>query len=239
MNNHSTTCIDVRRSLLIDPSHLPCEYHSHIAECVSCASFKDNIQQFNEDIKESLTIPVPNALSARILHNHHHGKRKQKIKQRIAGFSLAATLLLAVGMLTSLNHSQTSASLAELAINHVTDELDHLYIKNNVSMEKLNRVLAYKQLKVSQSLGKVNYAGKCFVANKSAIHIVLEGRTGPVTLLVIEGKKLAHKEFIKSKRFSGVIVPMAANNKNLAIIGEPDEPISELENQILPLLQSV
>ena len=230
-------CIEVRRNLLADPCSDGVDIISHIEGCESCATFKRSMQVFDHRLFEAMNTPVPDELPARILLKHHHAHRQQGIKRRILGLSLAATLLLSVGTIASLSMLSPVSSLGEIAIAHVNSELEHLKTKQTVNLSEVNRILATRQLKISQAFAKVNFIGMCSLERKSVVHIVLEGKAGPVTLLLIQGKRIDTKETIRDRRFKGIIVPGIKGN--IAIIGEQDERISDIEHQLLPLLQTV
>ncbi len=86
-------------------------------------------------------------------------------------------------------------------------------------------------MNVSESLGTVNYAGNCDIRNKQkGAHIVLQGKKGPVTVLIMPAEEVTARRRISDQRFHGVIIP--APRGSYAIVGEHDEALEPYVKQL-------
>ena len=71
----------------------------------------------------------------------------------------------------------------------------------------------------------VTFAKDCWIANGKAMHLIVKGQTGAVTMLMIPGSVATSEFKIADERFRGIVLPTAAGT--LVVIGNKQEPIEE------------
>ena len=83
----------------------------------------------------------------------------------------------------------------------------------------------------------VIYAGACQIQRHLGTHLVLQSRTGPVTVLLMPGEYVARHMAIRDPHFQGVILPV--RNGSIAIVGQNAASIEPIEHELHNLLEVV
>lgn len=141
-------------------------------------------------------------------------------------FAIAASLLFAIGLgfitniFTSL--SDSSLTLEDVAINHVTNEIDHLSENNNIQLAKLNSILKPFNIQFKMPMGKINYAGTCPIRNSKGVHIILQNKNAIATLLLMPGEYIKRRRSDSKGDFKTTLIP--THNGSIAIVTEKDNP---------------
>lgn len=223
-------CLKFRRSIMVEPDIQEAEVLVHAEGCKTCASFFRKQLDFDKNLRNVAMMPVPEQLASRILLHQRTNVNRQVARQR-RWYAVAASIVLAVAVIIGVEQQITSVSVEELVIAHINDEPQHLKDQLNVQQPEFDKVLADIGLKVSSSVGRVNYAGGCNIRNKEkGAHLVLQGNKGPVTVLFMPGETVATRTPIQDKRFHGVIFP--AQHGSIAVVGEKGELIEAVEQKI-------
>ncbi len=84
---------------------------------------------------------------------------------------------------------------------------------------------------MKRNVGLVTYAQSCIINGKTIPHLVIQGEKGPITLLLMPEEMIDGAMTLDGKGVNGVIIPMG--NGSIAIIGERDEPLDEIEQRII------
>ena len=230
-------CLDVRRHLDSDPANKTDALASHLSSCAACSEYAQHIEKSEKKLLSALTTDVPDGLAYRILlAKDIHVQQKNK-QSRLRLYSIAASLLLTVGLVSTLLFVNHPYSLQQVALQHIQDELRHLSDRKNVQLSTLNNVLSPFSVKFNNMIGTINYAGACNIRNNRGVHIVLQGKTEPVTLLIMPGEYVKQRQHINGKQFKGVIVPV--KNGSIALIGRSASEIDTLEKTLQRSLQFI
>jgi hypothetical protein len=144
---------------------------------------------------------------------------------------VAASFVAAMGIaLWTLNDSH--AALAEEIFTHMYQEgqLDNA----GATLIPLNTVNARMEswmgahLDLADADMKVTFAKDCWVAKQMAFHMIMQGKNGAVTVMMIPGKD-QHDEFnISDAQYSGLVTP--TDGGYLVVVGNKQEPIAEYRN---------
>lgn len=191
--------------------------------------FVDELQHFDKKITDAMNIQPPEGLAERIMLSQkldQHNQQKHRIKY---GLSIAASVLLIFGLLFSFI-LPTQLSVDQEVLAHIYEELNHLDDHQNKNIIQVNNLLADYGAEIKQDIGKVNYLGSCDIANKKGIHIVLQGETGPVTVMMMPKIDVANTSTFSDNRFKGTIIQTAKGS--MAIVGEKNESLDNIK-QIL------
>ena len=77
----------------------------------------------------------------------------------------------------------------------------------------------------------MTYARSCVINGKTVPHLVVQGESGPVTLLIMPDEKIDSAVSLVEEGVNGVILPVG--DGSIAIIGEREERLDEIEEQVI------
>jgi hypothetical protein len=238
-------CDDFRHQLLVDPSCKDAEFVHHAATCPDCAPEARRALAFEAKLRAALaaeTRPhrIPTAKPVEFSADRAQGRR-------IIARAIVGTLILGLGfnlwfgggidrgMGPIVTASTAGTPLATAILDHIDSEPAALAAEHPVPEPTLALLLVSTGIRIApRALGPelrpVRYAARCSLRDRDVIHLVLTGETGPVTLLLMPNEPVARAERIRSGRLEGLIVP--AGRGSLAIIGEPEEPVTWIARRI-------
>lgn len=165
------------------------------------------------------------------------GAKKQSVFQY---FAVAASLILAVGIVFSLsiNGGPSSADIVfgnELLahLHHDIEEIDDITNGETyavLGLDEVNTSMANAGTRLASSNGAQQYevrsAKPCEIlpAYQSA-HLVLEGSHGAVSVIVINNSPVDVEFSFRDDRFNGIVVPMEQGN--MILVGEKNEDLNQ------------
>ncbi|VAW91158.1 hypothetical protein MNBD_GAMMA22-2651 [hydrothermal vent metagenome] len=228
-NIKTMNCLDVCRELRTDWYTTNASIKNHLLSCENCCAYQKQQEKLNDELQYAINIDVPQNLVSGILLQQSINEKKQLGFRRNRTYAIAASLLLSVGILSGVLWFNTATTLQQVVLNHVINEQQHLLDDNNVQLANLNRLLQGFNLRLDSSLGKINYAGSCNIRGSKGVHLVVQTKTGPVTILLMPNEKLSNRETVRNSQFSGSVVPI--NNGSFAIIGGSQQSLSILEQR--------
>jgi Protein of unknown function (DUF3379) len=228
-------CLEFRRQLLAEPQARSAELAEHRLACAACAEFASRLQGFEQVLKEAARVVVPEGLASRIILRQRMALRQQSFWRR-GLFALAATVVLTLGVLLVLPQ-QAPLSLEESVLAHVNDELKHLAEHHDVSLDKVNSGMKNYGAQLTAAVAKVNFAMPCDMRKSKGYHMVLQGETGPVTVLIMPGDYIEQRKMVADQRFQGVIVP--TTNGSMAIVAETSRDLTHVEQRLKDSLQFI
>jgi hypothetical protein len=79
--------------------------------------------------------------------------------------------------------------------------------------------------------GLITYARSCVINGHTVPHLVIQGETGPVTVLLLPDEMIDAAIQLEGVGIRGVILPVGSGS--IAIIGERDEPLEKMEKLIV------
>lgn len=224
-------CLEFRRQLLIDPFQKDEAFMQHFSECASCAEEAQRAWQFEETLRQAAFAEPSPGLESRVLLADSMDKRR--MPPAALGWAMAAALTLAVGLSGWFGMHSTSleaAPLQTVVLQHIEDEADHLVDNRNVQPASLKPLLAEFGARLNGNLGQIRYGGRCHIRKHAGVHLVLNGREGPVTVLLMPKEPVPAERNFSSSRFNGVIVPTAYGS--MAVVGEKSEPLRQTVNKL-------
>jgi hypothetical protein len=71
----------------------------------------------------------------------------------------------------------------------------------------------------------VTFAKDCWIAKVKAMHLILKGKAGPVTMIMLPSSVASSEFNIADERFRGIVTPTPGGT--LVVIGNKQEPIEE------------
>ena len=124
------------------------------------------------------------------------------------------------------------SSLAEEVLAHLDHEPKALRVTDRaVSDRRLYSVVTPDIASMDRSAGLISYAQTCVINGREVPHLVLQGERGPVTILLMPDESVEGATALEGEQVDGVILPVG--DGSIAIIGERDERIDEIQQRIL------
>lgn len=150
-----------------------------------------------------------------------------------AWIALAASVaVVALIGLRFLDSGKSYPSLAAEVVAHLDHEPQALVATSTpVAERRLQRVVNNDGVQLDSGVGLVTYARSCVINGNSVPHLVIQGRSGPVTLLLMPDEKVDMTELLEGENINGVILPVG--DGSIAIIGERDEDLSRIQQQVV------
>jgi len=222
-------CLDARRAILTEPQNLSEALHEHVRSCNACAAFKKDQLIFEQQLVDTMKVEAPEGLASRILLAQSTGKVQLQTKQRRI-YAIAASFVLAVGVMIGVQLLPNTQPVEQLVLSHVHNEAKHLKDHLNVGGTKLQTIFSKLNMKVSGTFGKVNYAGNCDIRKRDGAHLIIQGKFGPVTVLIMPFEKVTKRLEMHDQRFHGVVIPTLRGS--FAIVGEHDEILEPYVKQL-------
>lgn len=173
-------CLDFRREALAQPLRLAIVARQHADECSECRAFLERQRSLDADLFDAMRVPAPDGLADRVLVAQ--GIRR---RPRAWGWALAASIVLAAGLVAFVAPELAGRALAGEAIAHVKEEPQSFTIARRHAPETLSAELAVQGVRLARTLGEVTYAQFCPMGEVKARHLVVSTDAGPVTLLLI------------------------------------------------------
>lgn len=228
-------CLEFRRQLLTEPGAVDPSLVAHEHDCEQCGLFAQNEARLERSLKEALSIDVPKGLAERIKMRQGIVEEVHRKHVRPWKYALAASLLLVTVIVVFIGYqtqrlSETEALLQQAVFDHIRGELQSLVAQQDIELEQLNLLLKPLGGRASSKIGKVNYASRCEINEHLGVHFIVDGRSGPVTVIFISNEQVKRDSRIKNARFDGMLIP--AGKGSLAIVGERGEVLNELTERL-------
>ena len=123
-------------------------------------------------------------------------------------------------------------SLAEEIVAHLDHEPYALRVTDKaVSDARLTRIVPANLATLDHSAGLITYAQNCKIRGKVSPHLVIQGKNGPVTVILMPEVRVQSAEPIEGESINGVILPVG--DGSIAIIGEKDEDLAPIQRNII------
>ena len=218
-------CLEFRYRLSTNPRDRSADLLAHREACPACAAFAADTARCEVDLAEAARLPVPTTLAARLVLNQtiHHTRRRRMLAS-------AALALAALGVAAGAWWTWHPVTLEEAVVAHVLEERELLAATGPASPAEVAGVLRAAGLAPRAEIGEVRYAGVCRIGRHTSGHLVLPGRRGPVTVLLLPQEPVAAARRLERDGFQGMIVPTGRGS--MAILGEPGEELAPVERRL-------
>lgn len=224
-------CFEFRRVCIAEPRSLDVEFRRHRAECPGCAAFAEREEGFERVLAKAVQIDVPPELNARLILR----QTTQRAFRPTRVFAYAASLLVVVAAVLGVLWDQRAQGIDELVMGHILDEPEHLMSQDEVPVERAAAVLARIGVPLRGDLGVIRFADLC--PGRPGAHLVLAGRNGPVTVMIMPTRPVSTRQVLAHGGFSGIVVP--AGTGSVAIVGLPGEPLDEHEQRLRAAMSEI
>lgn len=216
-------CDEYREAINADPSESFAGGGAHAAECPSCSAYKAEVRALDARIAAALAIPVPAyeatvpAYEAPVSHS--------ALPTWIA--LAAAVAIVGVFALRELAPDANHVPLAEQVLAHMDHEQASRRVTSvAVTEQRLEHVLYPQVSTMDLDSGVVSYAESCVINGNTVPHLVVQGRTGPITLILLPDEPIDAAIPLSGDNVHGVILPVG--NGSVAITGQRHDQLNEI-----------
>jgi len=230
---------DYEFDIIADPSADIDESGLDEAGVEAARALRDEMRALDARIARALAIDVP-ALKMPDLppietddNVTHIATSNKRPSLAPAWLAMAASVaLVAVIGAQFLTSGADRSSLAAEVIAHLEHEPAALTVTTTpVDERRLASVVSDGGADINRNVGLITYARSCVINGKTVPHLVMQGESGPITLLLMPGEAIDEAIPLSGDSVTGVILPVS--NGSIAIIGEHNEDIGRIEKQVI------
>ncbi|NIY91427.1 DUF3379 domain-containing protein [Vibrio diazotrophicus] len=233
--------LEFRRRVMSEPKQKSGEYSDALSKEAN-QKFLDDVLKLDAQIADAMKVDVPEGLADRILFNQSsHADNVTTVNFARKAMAMAASIAFVFGLVVGqvnwgkLIVPPAQASLVDIAIKHVVDEEGFVSnIDEQVSSRQINAKLLPFAYKFAENFPyHVYYLNHCGFGQSNALHMVFQGEHGKVTLFLAGVQSDINGHFNKDG-MSGMVE--SVGDKSLIIVGNSNENIGKIADNLLPLL---
>lgn len=239
-----TICLETRRELTADPNSRSSELIQHLSDCEKCTEYFQKIKQFDDKLKSAFNVEVPEGLESRIILAQRMDRssgstlsnvipiKKDRSNRDFKWMSLAAALVLAVGLSLGMFKLGESHGVQDEVLAHIDNHPNELEIDDNIKLASLNNFLQDHGLLANEGIGYIRYVMNCPIEDKMVAHLVVTDNQGkPVSVMYIPWKDSPKRTPFKNDKFNGVLV--GAQKGSFVIVSEDPNSLEPIENRVM------
>ncbi len=231
-------CMDTRRRMLAEPNARDPEYRAHLDACASCRREWQRLQALDRRLAEALDVPVPEGLEARLRVARSVERKRERRQQWFGGLALAASLLVVAVLLYRPGGTPgglPEVPMAHQVVLHILHEHAALKARRAVPEARVEALFRQFHLRLSGRLEGVTYARRCPMGHEDGVHLVVQGKAGPVTIFVMPGERVRRPQAVEARDLEGLIVPTGYGS--IAVVGVASEPIGPILERVRNLVR--
>jgi len=189
-------------------------------------------KEFDANLQQLLKVDLPEGLTDKILLEQSFAVENERLKNGRWHIAIAASIAFVIGITLPLlsNFSHSPLDIGEVAMEHVKAEYFFTAKANEqADLKMVNAKLARYGAQAHGDLGAITYVNYCNFEGTPALHMVMEGVEGQITVFVVP----SDAEFVGTDKFNnqhlkGIREKMG--NTNVVIVGERDEPLQKVRD---------
>ncbi|WP_372881070.1 DUF3379 family protein [Psychromonas sp.] len=199
----------------------------------------DQAKQFDAELRSILKVDLPDDLTDKILLEQSFAIENKKNLSHRWHIAIAASIAFIIGislpLLNNLNDLQQE--IGTVAMQHILQEYPFTEkVNEQASLSTVNAKLASYGGLATGDLGEVLYVNHCGFAKAAALHMIIQGEKGRVTVFVVPQQS----ELRNSPEFNNQILKGMTEiigQTSLVIIGERDEPLEKVQQKLQKNIQ--
>lgn len=235
-----------RHTAVATPNDKSEEFLSQMSDSEYSQNLVNEAQAFDQFLMDSLKIEVPSDLTDNIFLEQSFSIERNKSVNNRWHIAIAASIAFVIGltlpMMNNITHHE-GANLGDVALQHVRQEYFLTEkVNEHASIENVNVKLARYGASVNSNktensgLGHIFFANYCSFEGTSALHLILQGEKGRVTVFVVPadaGFEAATK--FNNEHFNGISEHIG--NANVVIVGERGEALEKMKEKLTDNIQ--
>ena len=225
------TCKEYQEAIAADPSFDGGA--AHLSTCDACQAFRQEMLALDAKIASALEIPVPELRMPELedIDTSNVTALPRRFNAPV-WLAVAATVAFAAFIgVRSFTTAPSDIPLTEQIIAHI--EHEPYAFRNTdepVTDQRLTRVVPATVATMDHDAGLITYAQTCIINGRKVPHLVLQGRNGPVTILLMPEEPVDAAEEFFGNGLNGVLLPVG--DGSIAIIGEEGESLQRIEEEV-------
>jgi len=223
-----------RHTAIATPHDKSDEFLARLDDSECAQKLVQESKEFDQLLKDSLKVDVPEDLADKILLEQSFAIEHDKTISNRWHIAIAASIAFVIGlsvpMLNNFNHQ--APSLGDVALHHVQQEY-YMTAKVNeqASLQNVNVKLARYGGTVDKDLGNVFFVNYCSFEGTSALHMVLQGEKGRVTVFIVpDDADLKSVSEFSNQHFNGIAEDVG--KAKVVIVGERGEPLEKMKEML-------
>ena len=239
-------CDEARFALEADPSDDDAALAAHVMQCPDCAVHRRELRELDRRVRAALEVPMPDTARARFDAADLAAREDNvvalpsgapaRMRTLAGGLALAASVAGVAVLAGLLWAGFPRESLAADVVAHMAHEPDAWSTTAPLAATEVARVLARSGLRLRPGAVDVTYASTCWFRARRVPHLVVRTATGPVTVMVLTGERLAARERFDEGGFRGVLVPAGA--ATLAVLTRDEADVDSAAARTLAALEN-
>jgi len=223
-----------RQTTTATPNDKSDDFLQRVADSDKDKALVKEAKQFDADLKALLKVPVPEGLSDKILLEQSFVVEKERLMSGRWHVAVAASIAFVIGitlpLLSNLSHSPQN--IGEVAMHHVKAEYYFTaQTDEHADLKMINAKLARYGAKAHAEIGAVSYINYCNFDGTPALHMVMKGEKGPITVFVVPSDaNFTETTQFNNQHLKGVMDKMGSTN--VVIVGERDESLQPMRSMI-------
>ncbi len=249
-----TICLTTKQTLTSEPNTRDSDTLQHLAECESCSEFAQKLKQFDEKLKAAIHVDAPEGLESRIILAQRMSmnetseesadddnvvafkKPVEKQQRNYQWMSMAAALVLAVGLSLGMFKWGESQGVQHEVLAHIDTHLEELEKDENVNLASLNEFLDQHGLTANEGIGYVRHVSNCPIDGRMIPHLVVSDEQGmPVTVMYIPWEDTKQAKRFNNDRFEGITV--GAPKGSFVIVSEYEQSLKPVESRVMDSME--
>ncbi len=226
--------LEFRKRAIIDPDDQSADFLEKVNQSRSNQRFAAEQRAFNHQLTDTLNIKTPENLAERIilaqqLSEYKSTRRTNQRKWFISAIA-ASFFALAISFTLWVPANVNGTQLTAQVISHYYQDTHALNVHMNVAKNNIDTMLASYGGRLNGPIGKVAFLGHCIVGGHTGVHMVVQSRQGPVTILILPSESINHAYKLHDQQLTGVLYP--SKKGSIAILAEHAEVISSTRQRL-------
>lgn len=243
-------CEEYREAIAADPSGRFEGGDVHVSGCDACSKYGDEMRALDECIARALAIDVPELRLPDLPHIRRAGEPAAAADPPAAGSrsrfmspplwaGLAAAVALLAVLFTGRFDARTDHRqlVAEIVAHMDHEQASRQVTSVPVPAETLHEIVDPKVAAMDRDVGLITYAMSCVINGRRVPHLVIQGSTGPVTLILLADEAIESAIPLAGESVHGVLLPVGSGS--IAVIGQREDQLDEIDRIGKELAESV
>lgn len=219
-------CEQFQNQLMQDPSCEDDEFLAHREQCAPCAREWKQAQAFEDILRSAISVKADKLLEAK-----YSRCRTSRWWQQTWVRAASVALLIGAGV-TGFNLAQqlfSAENLPQLVVHHIQKEPEMLNAGSVLDEMQLMTVLSPQGFDLAEIPGIITAAAPCWIRKGRGMHLVLRGKSGPITVLLMPGE-YAQQQAVVSASLSGTLIP--TDWGSMAVVSHAGEDVQPLVHSL-------
>jgi hypothetical protein len=242
-------CNEYREAIAADPSESSHGGAAHAAGCEQCRNYRQEMRALDERMALALAIEVPElkmpelppieADSGSRSGATLSGLRASRFRSPPLWAGLAAAAVVAAVLVTGFPERERGGQdLVDQIVAHMDhEEASRRVTSVPVATPTLDKVVRPQVSAMDRDIGLITYAMSCVINGRTVPHLVIQGRSGPVTLILLADETIDAPIPLSGDNVHGVLLPVGSGS--IAVIGQREDQLDEIGQIGRKLAESV